>query len=571
MIRRRTALLGLGAVTLAGGKDTKAAETQTKRPKDAPQGLTPGRSSGPVPGPVVETHRGKVRGTVDGDIKAFKGIPYAAAPDRFHPPRPAKSWAGIRDAVAYGPKCPQPGRGHPSFAASWTDGTEASEDCLVLNVWTPGIKDQRKRPVMVWLHGGGFSTGSGSRNVFDGTRLARRGDVVVVTLNHRLNVFGFLYLGKLAGSEFAQSGNAGMLDIVAALRWVHETIAVFGGDPQNVTIFGQSGGGAKVSVLMAMPQARGLFHKAIVQSGSQLDGLTPDEATKFAQAYLAALNVKPAELGRLAKLPTDALLAGLKAVTGAGETVPGTTATLGTTALGTTALGPKPHFSPVVDGITLPRPPWTPDAPAVSGGVPMIIGSTATETTALFGARHPEDFALDEAGLHRKLAGFVPEKDVPRVIAGFRKLMPEASPSTLYFAITTDRRVRQQAWAQAERKASQGAVWLYELDWATPVDGGKWVSPHSLDLAFVFDNVAVSAAMVGAGPDPQKLADQMASAWIAFARSGNPNTPGATAWPAFTATGRATMVFDTTSRAENDFRGAERMLLASLPLYRVSR
>jgi para-nitrobenzyl esterase len=366
-------------------------------------------------------------------------------------------------------------------------------------------------------------------------------------------VFGFLYLGKLGGSEYATSGNAGMLDIVAALRWVHETIALFGGDPQNVTVFGQSGGGAKVSVLLAMPQARGLLHKAIVQSGSHLDALTPEEATKSAQAYLAALNVKPNDLGRLAKLPTEALVAGLKTVMA--------------------APGAKPNFSPMVDGIALPGQPWTPDAPAVSAAVPMIVGTTRTETTALIGATHPEDFALGYAGLRRNLAAYVPEKDVPRVIAGYQKLMPEASASDLFFAITTDRRVRQQAWAQAERKAAQAGapVWLYELDWATPVDGGKWEAPHSLDLAFVFDNVAMSEAMVGTGPAPQNLADQMASAWIAFARSGNPTTDAAPEWPAFTAAERATMVFDTTTRVEKDFRRDERALLAALPLYRVSR
>jgi para-nitrobenzyl esterase len=227
----------------------------------------------------------------------------------------------------------------------------------------------------------------------------------------------------------------------------------------------------------------------------------------------------------------------------------------------------------VVDGIALPRPAWTPDAPAVSATVPMMVGSTRTETTALIGATHPEDFALDDAGLHRNLTAYVPDKDIPRVVAGFRKLMPEASASDLFFAITTDRRVRQQAWAQAERKAAQASapVWLYELDWATPVDGGKWESPHSLDLAFVFDNVAKSEAMVGTGRDPQGLADQMASAWIAFARSGNPNTAAAPKWPPFTTTERATMVFNTTPRVVPDFRGDERTLLASLPLYRVSR
>jgi para-nitrobenzyl esterase len=504
----------------------------------------------------VETHRGKVRGTDDAGIKVFKGIPYAANTgglNRFRPPKPAPDWTDIRDAIAYGPMCPQLGGERPSYTASWSTDRDATEDCLVLNVWTPALHDQRRRPVMVWLHGGGFSAGSGSRNVFEGTRLCQRGDVVVVTLNHRLNVFGFLYLGRIGGAEYAESGNAGMLDLIAALHWVHDTISAFGGDPGNVTIFGQSGGAAKVSTLMAMPQARGLFHKAIVQSGSHLQGLTPDEATRYALTYLSAIDVKPNELPRLAKLPTDKLIAGLKAVM--------------------TAPGPKPNYSPVVDGIVLPKGPWTPDAPAVSAGVPMIIGSTRTETTALLGAGHPEYFSLDEASLPGALSGWIPDKDIARVTAGFRQLMPAASAPELFFAITTDRRVRQQAWAQAERKAAQGAgaVWLYELDWATPVDEGKWGSPHSLDLAFVFDTVARSAAMVGGGPAPQLLADQMSAAWIAFARNGNPNTGAIPAWPPFTTADRATLVFDTTSRVVADFRGDERRLLGQMPLYKVDR
>jgi para-nitrobenzyl esterase len=237
------------------------------------------------------------------------------------------------------------------------------------------------------------------------------------------------------------------------------------------------------------------------------------------------------------------------------------------------AHGAKPNFSPVVDGIALPRSPWTPDGPPVSASIPMIIGTTRTETTALIGATHPDDFSLTDATLPVRLADWVPAKDVPRVIAGFKALMPSASPSDLFWAITTDRRVRQQAWTQAERKAAQNGapVWLYELDWPTPVDGGKWGSPHSLDLAFVFDNVARSEAMVGSGDAPQHLADQMASAWIAFARTGNPNTSPLPKWAPFTAAERTTMVFDTTPRAQNDHRGRERLLLASLPGYRVAR
>jgi len=541
MATGRRSLLGLAALGLTSGGSASA---------------VPRKKAAPPPNITIETHRGKVRGTVDESVKVFKGIPYAAATgglNRFRPPKPAATWLDVRDATAYGPMCPQLGRERGSYTASWTYDKDAGEDCLTLNVWTPALHDQRRRPVMVWLHDGGFSAGSGSCTVFEGTRLCKRGDVVVVTVNHRLNVFGFLYLGHLGGADYAESGNVGMLDIVAALRWVHDNISAFGGDPGNVTIFGQSGGGAKVSTLMAMPQARGMFHKAIVESGSHLEGLSPDEATRHALAFLTAVDVKPTELQRLAKLPTATLVAGLTKVMDTPS--------------------PKPNYSPVIDGIVLPKGPWQPDGPAVSAGIPMIIGTTRTETTALLGANHPADFAIGAADLARSLAGWIPDRDMQRVIAGFRKLMPSASASDLFFAITTDRRVRQQAWTQAERKAAQASapVWLYELDWATPVDGGKWGSPHSLDLAFVFDNVGKSVAMVGTGAEAQGLADQMSAAWIAFARTGNPNTKAGPAWPAFTAGERATMVFNSQSRVVNDFRGDERALLASLPAYRVSR
>ncbi len=510
---------------------------------------------------VATTHRGKIRGVISDGVRIFKGVPYAAPTDannRFRAPRPAPSWTGVRDALAYGPMSPQLiARERAAITASWTYEKDMGEDCLVLNVWTPGLRDQRKRPVMVWFHGGGFASLSGSRNVFDGTRLARKGDVVVITLNHRLNAFGHLYLTQLGGGEFAEAGNAGILDLVAALRWVHANVAEFGGDPANITIFGQSGGAAKVSTLMAMPQARGLFHRAIVQSGSHIEALSPEEATKHAATLLAALDMKPADIPKLRTITMDRILAALNKVMNAPAN--------------------RPNFSPVVDGQALPRQPWAPDAPPVSATVPLLVGTTRTETTALIGANDPSTFMLDAAALRGKLQPWVPDREIDRVVAGFRKIMPDASASDLFFAITTDRRVRQQAWLQAERKAAQAAgqgnapVWLYELDWTTPVEGGKWRSPHSLDLAFVFDNVARSESMVGTGADAQVLADHMSAAWLAFARTGNPAVPSLPSWPPFRVPERATMVFDAKPRVVNDFRGDERALLAPLPLLRVSR
>jgi para-nitrobenzyl esterase len=505
---------------------------------------------------IAETSRGRVRGLINDGIRIFKGIPYGAAtdgPNRFREAKLAVPWTGIRDTVSYGQICPQELRPRPSFAASWTVEQAMGEDCLILNIWTPALRDHHKRPVMVWIHGGGFSTGSGGNPVYDGTNLARKGDAVVVTLNHRLNIFGHLYLARIGGTDYAESGNLGVLDLVAALRWIHTNIAEFGGDPANVTIFGQSGGGAKVSTLMAMPQTRGLFHRAIVQSGSQLDGLTTDEANANALTFLKAADVPVSDLGRLQKLPFEQLLAALRKVLA--------------------ATGDKPNFSPVADGRFLPKAPWLPDGPAVSANVPMLIGTTKTETTALIGAGDPSVFSLDDAGLRKKLAAWIPPNDIDRVVAGYRKFQPDATPSDLFFAITTARRVRQQAWIQAEHKAAQNAapVWLYELDWQTPVDGGKWKSPHSLDLAFVFDNVSSSESMVGRGDEPRALAEQMSSAWLAFARTGNPNNKPSPQWAPFRVPERTSMVFDTKSKTVNDFRGNERQLLASLPIYRVSR
>jgi para-nitrobenzyl esterase len=505
----------------------------------------------PVAGdaPVADTQHGKVRGVVGNGVSIFKGLPYGASTTgaaRFRAPRPPAPWSDVRDALAYPPMSPQLTGPLPSIFSSWTFDKDMSKDCLALNIWTPALNDGRKRPVMVWFHGGDFANLSGSRNVFDGSALATKGDVVVVTLNHRLNLFGYMYLAQMV-PELADSGNAGMLDLVAALQWVRDNITGFGGDPANVTIFGQSGGGAKVSCMMAMPAATGLFHRAIVQSGSYyLKAMDPDGGTREARKLLAALDIQPADAGKLMTMPMEALVAGF----GKAQKSPD-----------------RLSFRPVADGRNLPSGPWSSEAPAVSTNIPLLVGTVATEMTLLTGAGDPSAFTLDEAGLRQRLSRWFGASDIDRVLATFRSTWPGATPSDLLFAIDTDQAMRQGAWQQAERRASQHAapVYLYEVDWQTPVDGGKWKSPHSVELAFVFDNVAKSASMVGSGPEAQQMADQMSACWLAFARTGDPNNAGVPHWPAYDISQRATMVFNVPSKVIPDFRGEERKLLAVLP------
>lgn len=493
--------------------------------------------------PIATTRHGRVRGVETDGIRIFKGVPYASAP-RFLAPVAPQAWTGVRDALAFGPMAPQSRGPLGSLFASWTFDKEMSEDCQSLNVWTPALADDRKRPVMVWMHGGGFTSLSGSRNVFDGTRLARKGDVVVVTLNHRLNVFGYLQLAELA-PQFPDAGNVGNLDIVAALRWVKDNIVAFGGDPDNVTIFGQSGGGGKVTTLMGMPSARGLFHKAIVQSGSHyLKALSPAEGLKLTEALLTALDIKPADAASLAAMPMERVVEGYRKAAGAPA---------------------RAVYRPVADGRSLPSGPFAPDAPAIAADIPMIVGTTATEMT-LFTGTDTDAFNLDEAGLRKRLSQAVGEGEIDKALATYRATRPNATPSDIYFAIVTDTSFTRFSWQQAERKARQGGarVWAYELVWKTPVDGGKWGSPHSLDLAMVFDNVALSASMVGTGPEAQIVADQMSAAWLAFARTGDPNNAATVAWPAYDLAERSTMALDVESKIVKDFRGDERMLMASV-------
>lgn len=504
--------------------------------------------------PEVATASGRLAGVLSqAGGYVFKGIPYASpigGRGRFMPPRPPRSWTGVRPAVDFAPRAPQsPGRGS---ILGPPDTSPVGEDCLTLNVWTPA-PDAKARPVMVWLHGGGFSSGSANSVLTDGARLSRRGDVVVVTVNHRLNGFGFLYLDEIGGPAFAGSGNAGMLDIVAALRWVRDNIAAFGGNPDSVTIFGESGGGAKVSVLMGMPSAAGLFHRAVVQSGSHLTGLTRDEATENASALIAALGLKANDIDGLVATPMQRLIAAIDRVTDR------------------TVRPKRRSFSPVVDGSALPRDPWLPDATPYARGVPIMIGSTRTETTLLIAASDPAAFTIAAADLRTRLLPYFSASSVDRVLQAIRTTHPDANASELFFLATSNRRVRQQGWVQAEAKLKQGGTaFVYELVWDTPVEGGKWMSPHGLDIGLVFDNVAISARTNGGGRDAQAIADAMADAWIAFARHGNPSVPSLP-WPRYDLARRPVMLFSPNPRVVADWRGDERRAVEHLAPLRVDR
>ena len=510
-----------------------------------------------VPGATVETAAGKLRGSVEDKVQCFKGVRYGASTGgerRFMPPAKPASWTGVQDAFELGPRSPQlvssfKGQVIPEFESM--DRMEPiGEDCLRLNLWTPAVGRQGKRPVMMWLHGGGYTSGSGGFICYDGQQLAKKHDVVVVTVNHRLSAAGYLYLEGF-GSEFAGASNLGQLDIVAALEWVRDNVAAFGGDPGNVTLFGQSGGGGKVSTLMAMPSAKGLFHRAIVESGAALKGVSRDAAMKSTEAYLAQLKLKPNQAGQLRKLPLEQLLAATAPAAGA----PG-------------AGGPM-VFAPVVDGRTLPADPFDPVASELSANVPLLIGSVETEVTFFPGqVLDPIDDAGFRTHLQQTLRS-ANDAQVDKVIAAYKAGRPKASNTDLLLIIASDATFRAGVIAETERKAAQAAqgkapVYQYYFTWRSPVREGKLRTFHALEIPFVFDNVDAAKSITGSGADRYPLATRMASAWVAFARSGNPSCKELPSWHAFDTKQRATMIFDNECKVVNDPNGTEQGVLRSV-------
>jgi para-nitrobenzyl esterase len=532
------------------------------QPRTAASAVTAGSLVASDFAAIAGTTHGKVRGFRHGETFVFRGIPYGAPTSgarRFMAPAKPTPWTSVRSALAWGFASPQIPPEHwdkdeVAFVYEWNPGAQG-EDCLRLNVWTPGL-DSRKRAVMVWLHGGGFATGSGNEmNVYDGENLARH-DVVVVSLNHRVGAVGFLDLSKIGGEKYAASGNVGLLDIVTALEWVRDNIAGFGGDPANVTIFGQSGGGGKVTALMAMPRASGLFHRAIVESGSMRRLLTPDFSARLADAVLKETGVGKGGLDALQDMSFDRFVAAAqvaaKKVYPAGDY---------SRPIDFDRHGETNAWAPTVDGTILPEHPFWTTAPAASAGVPLIVGSTLTEFGIGFGNPRFERLTIDELR-SRVVKGHGPE-DGQRILDAFRRGHPDASPAKL-FAIWFSSGARHAALRQAALKAEQGGApaYLYLFAWDSPVLDGRLHSFHCSEMPFVFDNTDRCDHMTGGGLEARTLAARISSAWVQFARTGNPNHGGLPPWPAFAPGKRSTMIFDDTCAVKDDPDGEELKALA---------
>ena len=541
----RRGLLGIGALGLAVAAAPALAQGAGAPPRAGESG-----SGVPQVSAVVSCPAGKFQGLRLDGIIHFRGIRYGEAPIgalRWMPPQPARALPGIVDCSEFGAPAMQLASGttvnhvndfgmqmHRVFSTPSLIKVQ-NEDCLYLNVWTPGTDaptgTRGARPVMVWIHGGGYAYGSGADPIYQADGLAKAGDVVAVSLNHRLNVFGYLQLDGAMGDGFAASGTVGMQDLVLALRWVRDNIAAFGGDPGNVTIMGQSGGGAKVSTLMAMPSAKGLFHKACIQSGPGLTVGRKEPARAATKRLLAALDVRDGDIDKLRGIPAQAILAAASA-------------------LGSGAGGTGPGGGPVLDDHVIPRDPFLADAPAISADVPIIVGWTKDEWT-IFTASEPWFGTLTEAQLQERIKPLGAAGQT--LLAAYRRARPGYSPTYLYEQMLSGR-VMFGSELLAGHKAAQGAApaYVYMMDWESPAAGGIFKSPHTMEIPFMLYSYDKVRAFVGQGPAPARMAAQIGGAWLAFARTGNPDHRGLPHWPKFDTTTRPVMVFDTISKVVDD-------------------
>jgi para-nitrobenzyl esterase len=509
--------------------------------------------------PLAKTLAGAVQGYRAGKVAAFKGIPYGMDTrlTRFMAPKPVEAWKGIKVCTEWPSRAPQQSadrnaekrRVQVNAGFRALEGVEAhyhlppdegpqSEDCLRVNVWTPGLRDGKKRPVLFYIHGGAYNNGTANAALYDGTRLAERRDVVVVTVNHRLNAFGYLYLAELHGLEarYKDSGNVGMLDLVLALQWVRDNIAEFGGDAGRVTIFGQSGGGAKCATLMAMPAAKGLFHRVWTMSGQQVWAAPKGLATGRAEVALAAMGVT----GDVTAEKLEAL-------------------TVAQIQVGARTSG---AWMPVRDDAVLFRDPFAPDAPEMSAAIPMVLGNTKDEilgTTAWQRAGLTWETLPEELG--KAIAEFRGRYSVDEIIAAYRGWYPEMKPVDVFVAAMAAFRSWPGQVLEADRRAgntvSAKRTWVYRIDYPSPTADGR--APHTEDLAFVFDNARLSPGMVGGSEAEiaaaQPLADRMSADLVVFARTGKVD------WPVYGLARRETMIFDTVSKVVSDPRGQERKMM----------
>lgn len=539
---RRAFLHGIGGMAVAAMSPLRAAADAT---------------------PVVETTNGRVQGVLEGGVHVFRGIPYGASTSgsaRFMSPTAPKIWAGVRDCSVFGPSCPQLqdardkanvqlqliGNAWDESAilaagdlhSCWANPRGTSEDCLVVNVWTPNPR-RGKRPVMVWFHYGGFLRSSGSLPFNDGVNLCSRQDVVLVTLNHRINAFGYLHLKYSGLAQFESSVNIGQQDLIFALKWVRDNIVRFGGDPSRIMIFGQSGGGSKVGAMLATPSARGLFHRAAIHS-TCAPGMTIESAERTLDHVLGYFEFSKRNADKLQNVSATDLVRACQA------------------AINT----PGYHARPIIDGQLIPRNLFMTDCSAVSADVPLLIGHCRTETV---GDAQPGDFHLHWASLRNRLHQVLPElRKVEQTIAVYRRLKPSATPSDIFFDLLGISSNAIPMDARATKKYALGAAYVYRycMEWRTPVDGDKWRSPHTLDLPMVFDTVDKSPCIVGTGAaDAQKVADAMSAAWARFARTGNPNSTTLPQWRPFNPTSRPTMLFNVNSACVNDPYKQERQIL----------